>query len=133
MKCRHYSEVYKISCGITNYFSMYEICLETMPYIMSRNILYKTNNFVMVKVKVMLPLIKLMNKEKSLYTNTFDKKDPAGINEEMSDKSEVVEMLDIKYLTLKSKNITSIRSKTGINPFIIDLNLFSLMIAKKSK
>lgn len=60
----------------------------------------------MAKVEAILLLVKLIIKKKSLHTNTFDKRNLFGIDEKMSDKSEVAEMSKIKYITLKSRYIT---------------------------
>lgn len=56
-------------------------------YTISYNILYKTNSFPMAKVKVILLLVKSINKKKSPYTDALDKRDlalnkrdPASIN-----------------------------------------------------
>ena len=55
----------------------------------------------------MLPLAELINKEKSLYTNVFEKKDLVDIDEEMPDKNKVIKMLKVKLITPKSKYTTS--------------------------
>lgn len=47
----------------------------------SYNILYKVNsNFLIAKVKAILPLIKPISEEKSLYIDVFNKKDLGSIN-----------------------------------------------------
>lgn len=46
-----------------------------MHYIVSYNILFKTNGFLIAKKKVILPLLKSINKKKSLYIDIFNKKD----------------------------------------------------------
>lgn len=58
----------------------------------------------MAKAKAMLPLTKLIYKEKSLYTDIFDEKDLAGINKKMPDKNKATEMPKIKLITSESKH-----------------------------
>lgn len=52
----------------------------------------------MVEVEVILFLVKLISKEKSPYTNAPKRKNPNGINEEMSNKTENAKMLEVKYM-----------------------------------
>lgn len=58
-------------------------------YTVSFDILYKINEFLMVKAKVMLLLIKSISKKEFLYIDAFDKKDLANINKaaKMPDKN----------------------------------------------
>lgn len=51
----------------------------------------------------MLLLIKPINKEKSLYIDTFNRKNLASINKKILDKSEATKMSDVKYITFESK------------------------------
>lgn len=60
---------------------------ETMHCTILYNILYKIKDFLIAKVEAILFLAKPINKEKSPYINAVNKRDPAGINEEMSKSS----------------------------------------------
>lgn len=51
----------------------------------------------------MLLLIKPINKKKSLYIDTLNRKNLARINKKISDKSEATKMPDIKHITFESK------------------------------
>lgn len=70
----------------------------------------------MAKKKIILLLVKLINKEESLYINAFNKKDlvfnkrdPANINEvaKMPDRSKNIKLSDIKHIISKSQHISS--------------------------
>lgn len=56
----------------------------------------------------MLLLIKSISEEKSLYIDTFNRKDLTDINKKILNKSEVIKMSKIKYITPKSKYTISI-------------------------
>lgn len=54
-----------------------------------------------------MPLVESISEKKSLYTDVSDKRNLTNIDEKMSDKSNVVKMLKVKYIMLESKYITS--------------------------
>lgn len=56
-----------------------------------------------------MSLVKLISEKKSLFTNVLNRKDLASIDVEILDKSEVVKMPEVKYITLESKYITFIQ------------------------
>lgn len=84
--------------------------------IILNNILYQTNSFPMAKVEIILFLVKLINKNESLYTDAFDRKDLAfntknlaSINEaaEIINKSENTKILYVKLISPKNKHTNS--------------------------
>ena len=62
----------------------------------------------------MLPLVEPISEEKSPYTDALDRRDPAGIDEKMPDRSEAAEMPEVKLITPESEHTTSTRSRSGI-------------------
>lgn len=78
-----------------------------MYYIVSYNTLHKTNNFPMAKIEAILLLIKPISKEKSLFTDAPDRKNPTSSDKEMSDRSKVAKMPEVKHIISESKHITS--------------------------
>lgn len=68
--------------------------------------------FLITKAEVILPLIKPISEKKSLYTDTSNRKDPTSIDKKISDRSEVIEMPKVKYITSESKYITSTHSRS---------------------
>lgn len=80
MKYKHCSKIYIIIYEITKYLLTYKVQQKLAHCIVSCNILYKTNDFLITKTKAMLFLSKPINKKKSLYIDAFDRKDPASIN-----------------------------------------------------
>lgn len=87
------------------------------------NILHKTNDFLTAKAKAMLPLSKPISKKKSPYTDISNKKDPIDIDEKISNKSEVVEMPEVKHIIPKIKYITSTQSRSRIQSIQIGFKL----------
>lgn len=85
-----------------------------MHCIILYNILYKINDFLIGKSKVLLFLAKLIGKENSSYIDALNMKNLVNINEKMLDKSEATEIPKIKLITLKSKYITFIRLRSRI-------------------
>lgn len=79
-----------------------------MYYIVLCNILHKINNFSIVKIKTILLLVKSINKEKSLYIDTYNKKNLTNIDEKMLDSNKVTKFLIIKYITFENKHTISI-------------------------
>lgn len=78
-----------------------------MHFIFIYNILYKTNDFLVAKIKTLLSLAKKINKKESLYTDTIDKKNLADIDDQISNKNKAAKMPKIKLITPKSNYITS--------------------------
>lgn len=76
MKYRHYLKVCETSYRMTKHFLTCKVRQDTVHCTVSRNILYKTNNFLIAKIKALLSLIELIGKEESLYIDTLDRKDP---------------------------------------------------------
>lgn len=79
--------------------------------IISHNTLYKTNCFLIVNAKIILSLVKLIYKKKSLYTNFCNKKDPALDKKNLSsinklNSSKYKKILNIKHISFKIKHIT---------------------------
>lgn len=62
----------------------------------------------------MLLLVKSINKKKIQFIDATDKKDLANNDKEMSDKSEVAEIPEIKQIILKSNYTAFKRLKLGI-------------------
>ena len=116
MKYIHCSKVCETIRGMTKYFSMFKMRQGTVRRTVSRNTLYKTNGFSMAKTEAILPLVELINKEESPYTDVFDRRDPAGIDKaaEMPGRSEDTEMPDVRHIPPKSEYTTSSRSRSGI-------------------
>lgn len=102
-----------------------------MRHWVSRNILYKTNDFSMTKAQAILLLIKPISKKKTLYTNALNRKDPAGIVEKMLDKNKAAKMSNVKYITPKSKHITSILLRLKIQSISSRLQLIEFNNSKK--
>lgn len=69
MKYKYYLKVCKIVCRIINYLSICKMQQKILRYIVSRNNLYKIIDFLIAKVEAILPLVKSIIEEKSLYTN----------------------------------------------------------------
>lgn len=116
MKCRHCSKVCETTRGMTKHLSIYKVQQDTICRTVPCNTLYKTNDFPRAKAEAILLLIKPISKKKSLYIDTLDGKDPAGINEvaEMLGRSEDIEMQNVKHIRSKSKYITFSQSRLGI-------------------
>ena len=73
----------------------------------------------------MLPLVEPISKEEGPYIDALDKRDPAGIDEDvempgrsedtkMPGRSEDTKMPDVRHIFPKSKHTTSSRSRSGI-------------------
>lgn len=123
IKCRHCSKVYKTICEIIKHFSIYKLQQDTTCCIVSCNIFYKINGFLIAKIETMLLLVELINKKKSPYTDAlekkdlaFNKKDPAGMNKvaKMLNRNKDIEMLDVKHILFESKHTIFSRSKSEI-------------------
>lgn len=76
-----------------------------MHYIILYNILYKTNFFLLIKAIAILPLIKSINKKKSLYKNNIKKKNLASIYEKILDKNKIIKISNIKHIIFDNKPI----------------------------
>lgn len=116
MKCKHCSKICGITCGIIKHLSMYKMQQSKARYIVPRDSLYKTNSFLIAKAKTILPLVELISRKKSLYTDAFDRKDPvfdkidpASINKaaQMSNKTENIKMPVVRHIFLGSEHINS--------------------------
>lgn len=82
---------------------MYNMQKDKVYFIVSCNIWYKKNLFLIAK-KAILLLVNLINKEKSLYIGSVN----INRNTKIMSKNKDIKMLDIKYITCKSKhNISS--------------------------
>lgn len=77
----------------------------------------------MTKVEAMLFLVEPISKEKSSYTNPFDRKDPAldrrdsaGIDKaaKMAGRSEDIKIADVGHIPFESKHTTSSRLRSRI-------------------
>lgn len=87
---------------------MFKMWQETTRYTVQYNSLHKRKIFLIIKIKAILPLIEPINKKQSLYIDALNRKNPARINKEISDKNEVTKMPDIKYIISQNKYISSI-------------------------
>lgn len=76
------------------YLSMCKMQQGKTYYIVLHNILYKINSFLKVKIEAMLPLVKQMNKKKSLYINIFEKRDLAFDKKTLTGINKNAKMLD---------------------------------------
>lgn len=103
IKCRHCSKIYRIIGKITKHFSICKVRRGTTYFTVPCNTLHKTNNFSIAKTEAILPLVKPFNEKKSLYTDTYDKRNPADINKKMPNKNEVAKMPEVKLIIFESK------------------------------
>lgn len=99
---------------MTKYLSMYKVRQETVYCTFLCNILYKINDFPIAKTKAILPLAKLISKEKSPYIDALDRKNLTGINKKMSNRNKAAKISKVNFITLENKNITLTQSRSEI-------------------
>lgn len=77
-------------------------------FIVLRNIVYKTNNFLMAEAKIILLLIEPISKKENLYRDNFDRKDLASINKavKIPSRNEDTKILDVRYILFENKYTT---------------------------
>lgn len=89
----------------------------------------KTNDFLIIKIKVILFLVKLINTKKSLYIDTLNRKNPTLKRKNLANIDKTVKMsnknkkiLDIKYILSKSSILFLTNQDLIFNLSQIDLN-----------
>ena len=112
MKCRHYSKVCKITCGMTKHVLACKIQQEKAHHIVSCNTSYNTNHFpAMPEAKAILKLAE-KGDYKILHLNNLKRRYPVD-NDEDSEISDVKYITPISDLSI-SERITSTESRSGI-------------------
>lgn len=87
MKYKHCSNEFETTCEITKYLLISKVLQKTIHCTILCNILHKINDFAIAKTKTILFLAKSINKEKSLYTDVFDKRNPASIDKKLLNRN----------------------------------------------
>lgn len=67
-----------------------------------------------MKAEVKLFLIESISEERSLYINAPDKRNLIDINKKMSDQSQAIKILDIKYIIFENKYSIFTQFRLGI-------------------
>lgn len=133
INCRYCSKICEITYRISKHFSTYKIWQEIVRSTILNNTLHKINDFLVVKAKTMLLLVKPINKKKSPYKDAFNRKELACINKKIPNRSKATEIPKVKLITLKSKYTTLTHLILGIQSIQTGFNLIEFNVSIKKQ